>query len=44
MEVRAVEFDWLLGEKEGEEFMKELAETDNIELFSLSIIQYIVHY
>ena len=44
MEVRAVEFDWLFGEKEGEEFMKELAATDNIELFSLRIIQYIVRY
>ena len=44
VEIRAIEFDWLFSQKEGEAFMKELSETSNIDLFSQQIIKYIVLY
>lgn len=41
--MKAVEFDWIFGSK-GVEFMKNLANSDDIEIFGNSLIKTIVNY
>jgi hypothetical protein len=41
LDVYAIEFDWLFG-KQGSKFLWKIADSDNIELFSLEIIKIIV--
>lgn len=42
--MKAIEFDWILNSAFGNEFLQELSETDNIQIFSLDIIRYIILY
>lgn len=44
LEIRAIEFDWIFNNKEGVGFLDSLAYTDNIDLFSLNIIRYIIRF
>lgn len=44
LDIRAIEFDWIFNKKEGAGFMKTLAETDCIDLFSLQLIKFIVRF
>ena len=39
VDIKAVEFDWLFGTSYGDQFMKNVAESDNMELFKLQIIK-----
>ena len=40
--INAIEFDWIFNTKEGDEFLENLANTDNINLFGINIIKDIV--
>ena len=44
LNIRAIEFDWIFNKKEGAKFLRTLAESDNVEVFSLPIIQNIVKF
>ena len=44
LDIRAIEFDWIFNSGEGVDFLKTLANTDNIELFSLTLIRYIIRF
>ena len=43
-DIQAIEFDWLFDDNYGKKFLVALATTDDIELFSLDIIQKIVMF
>ena len=42
--IKGIEFDWVFSNKEGPAFFKILAEPQNLELFSIPLIQHIVTY
>jgi len=44
VEIKGIEFDWIFTEKEGKAFLKELSETDNMNLFSHDIIKDILRF
>lgn len=44
LDIRAIEFDWIFNTTEGVAFLKTLAETDSIELFSLTVIRHIIRF
>lgn len=44
LDIRAIEFDWIFSKDEGVTFLENLATTDNIELFSLTLIRYIIRF
>ena len=44
LDIRAIEFDWIFNKTEGVQFLKTLASTDNIELFSLDLIKHIIRF
>lgn len=44
LDIRAIEFDWIFNKHDGSAFMRTLAETDCIDLFSLTIIRHIVKF
>ena len=44
VEVKAIEFDWILKSHEGEEFLQRLSETDNLEYFQIDLIKNIIWF
>ena len=44
LDIRAIEFDWIFSTGEGTDFLSTLAYTDNIELFSLKLVRYIIRF
>lgn len=44
LDIRAIEFDWIFNDNEGAGFLKTLAETDSIDLFSLTLIRHIIYF
>ena len=44
VEIYGIEFNWILNETEGKAFLKELSESDNLELFSIGVIKAIIAY
>ena len=44
LDIKAIEFDWIFNKKDGAAFMKTLAETDCIDLFSLQVVRYIIRF
>jgi len=43
-EIQAIEFDWLFDDDNGKKFLIALAHTDDIEVFSVKIIQHIIFF
>lgn len=44
VEIKGIEFDWIFTDKEGKEFLTELSETDNMEIFNYDIIKDIIWF
>ena len=44
VEIKAIEFDWLFDEDQGKRFLVSLATTDNMEVFSIDVIQNVILY
>ena len=44
LDTRANEFDWKFLKAEGTDFLRTLARTDNIDLFSLKLVRYIIRF
>lgn len=44
LDIRAIEFDWIFNDKDGITFLRTLASYDNIDIFSLKIIRYIIRF
>ena len=40
--IKAIEFDWIFNTKEGDEFLENLADTENIKLFGVDIIKDVI--
>lgn len=39
LDIRAIEFDWIFNDSTGKDFLFKLSESDNLELFSVTLIQ-----
>lgn len=44
VEVKCIEFDWILNKKEGEDFLQRLSDTDNLAYFEFDIIKNIIMF
>jgi hypothetical protein len=44
LEIRAIEFDWIFNKNEGSRFIRTLAKTQCIDLFSLNIVRSIIRF
>lgn len=44
VEIKGIEFDWIFTEREGKDFLTELSETDNMNIFSHDIIKDIIWF
>jgi hypothetical protein len=44
LDIRAIEFDWIFNKTEGAGFMKTLADTQCIDLFSLHLVRHIIRF
>lgn len=44
VEIKGIEFDWIFTDKEGKNFLDELSETDNMDIFNHSIIKDIIWF
>ncbi len=44
VEAKAIDAGWIFKQPEGQEFLHALSESDNIDLFGLDTIQYLVKY
>lgn len=42
--VTAIEFDWLLKEQEGEDFLQQLSDTDDLSFFEIDIVKFIIKF
>lgn len=44
LDIKAIEFDWIFNKTEGAAFMKTLASTECIDLFSLKVVRHIIRF
>jgi ankyrin repeat protein len=44
VDVKLIEFDWLLTTKLGENFLQNLAETDNLAYFDVDLVKYLIEF
>jgi len=44
LNIYGIEFDWIFNDKEGSQFIKNLSQTENIEIFSVKLIVLILQF
>ena len=44
VEVFGIEFDWVLSTSEGEEFLQQLSETENLGFFEIDVVKHIIMF
>jgi hypothetical protein len=44
VKISALEFDWIFNKSEGQEFLKKLAETDDMQIFDTKVVNIILSF